>query len=448
MSRGFYRLLASNLTRYFSPKRLPADRIEKLLRSDQSPPDEIVKAFSQCDRDSDVKVCFISKMVAVPKTELPQNRRGPLTMEEIRARRAAAEEAARKTLAITEDEVQDSSVERSASLEESHVFIAIGRVFSGSLRKGDVVFGLGAKHRVGDSTYSEEITIGELYLVMGRDLVSIDVAPAGSLIGIGGIKESSKMIINTGTLSSTLNCPSFAPVYMEAVPILRVAVEPEDLMDMEKLREGMRLLNVADPCVEIMDTATGELVLGACGEVHLEKCLDDLEKIYSKIKVVRSAPIVPFRETLIEPPKVDELGENFGQQQKNFMKKFLEMESRGQKLEDDENDREEIDQASGSVSLYTINRQARIKVQAFPLPSDVRIYLEEKSDDIRSIVLGKSSLDEVEKLRSNLMGAFHKAGFAKSSATVDQIIAFGPEGFGPNILLNMVEVSALLFMES
>ena len=38
------------------------------------------------------------------------------------------------------------------------------------------------------------------------------------------------------------------------------------------------------------------------------------------------------------------------------------------------------------------------------------------------------------------MDVFHKAGFAKSSATVDQIIAFGPEGFGPNILLNMVEV--------
>jgi ribosome assembly protein 1 len=224
------------------------------------------------------------------------------------------------------------------------------------------------------------------------------------------------------------------------VPILRVAVEPQDLMEMEKLREGLKLLNVAYPCVEIMDTATGELVLGACGEVHLEKCLDDLENIYSKIKVVRSAPIVPFRETLIEPPKVDELGESFGQQQKNFMKKFIEMENRGQILEDDENDREEIDQASGSVMLYTINRQARIKVQAFPLPTCVRLFLETRSEDLRSIHIGKASKEFNDHIRSSLMDVFHKAGFAKSSATVDQIIAFGPEGFGPNILLNMVEV--------
>ncbi|CBY10085.1 unnamed protein product [Oikopleura dioica] len=367
-------------------------------------------------------VCFISKMIAVPKKELPQNRRGPLSMEEIRARRAAAEEAAAKASAVESNEIVE--VKRSDSEEESHVFIAIGRVFSGKISKGDRIHGLGAKHRVGESTFSEEITIGELYLVMGKDLLSIDVAPAGALVGIGGIKEASTMIINTGTLSSTLRCPSFAPVYMEAVPILRVAVEPEDLMEMEKLREGLKLLNVADPCVEIMDTATGELVLGACGEVHLEKCLDDLETRDVKsphdfhlTSGKRSAPIVPFRETLIEAPKVDELGESFGQQQ------------------------EEIDQASGSVTLYTINRQARIKVQAFPLPSSVRLFLETRSEDLRSIILGKASLEFNDEIRSSLMDVFHKAGFAKSSATVDQIIAFGPEGFGPNILLNMVEIN-------
>ena len=54
----------------------------------------------------------------------------------------------------------------------------------------------------------------------------------------------------------------------------------------------------------------------------LIKCLDDLEKHFAKCKVNRSEPIVPFRETLVNPPKVDELGENFGEQQKKFMEKF------------------------------------------------------------------------------------------------------------------------------
>ena len=79
------------------------------------------------------------------------------------------------------------------------------------------------------------------------------------------------MIINTGTLSSSFECPSFAPVYMDTVPILRVAVEPAELSQMEQLRDGLKLLNISDPVVEILDSATGELVVGACGEMHLEK---------------------------------------------------------------------------------------------------------------------------------------------------------------------------------
>ncbi|CBY42185.1 unnamed protein product [Oikopleura dioica] len=97
------------------------------------------------------------------------------------------------------------------------------------------------------------------------------------------------------------------------------------------------------------------------------------------------------------------------------MRKFVEMENRGQILE------------------------RGLKVQAFPLPSSVRLFLETRSGDLRSIILGKASLEFNDEIRSSLMDVFHKAGFAKSSATVDQIIAFGPEGFGPNILLNMVE---------
>ena len=54
-------------------------------------------------------------------------------MEEIRARRAAAEEAAAKASAVESNEIVE--VKRSDSEEESHVFIAIGRVFSGKISK-------------------------------------------------------------------------------------------------------------------------------------------------------------------------------------------------------------------------------------------------------------------------------------------------------------------------
>ena len=118
---------------------------------------EIREAFSDCDPKSAVSACFISKMISVPKSELPQNRRGPLTMDEIRARRSKAEEAAREQ--TNEDSTSDQSETRTDTDQSDHVFIAISRVFSGTLKTGDKIFALGAKHKIGEEKFAEEITI-------------------------------------------------------------------------------------------------------------------------------------------------------------------------------------------------------------------------------------------------------------------------------------------------
>lgn len=47
---------------------------------------------------------------------------------------------------------------------------------------------------------------------------------------------------------------------------------------MPKLVRGMRLLNQADPCAEVLIQETGEHVLVTAGEVHLQRCLDDLRE--------------------------------------------------------------------------------------------------------------------------------------------------------------------------
>lgn len=43
-------------------------------------------------------------------------------------------------------------------------------------------------------------------------------------------------------------------------------------MDLPKLVEGLRLLNQADPCVEVLVQETGEHVILTAGELHLEVC--------------------------------------------------------------------------------------------------------------------------------------------------------------------------------
>lgn len=45
------------------------------------------------------------------------------------------------------------------------------------------------------------------------------------------------------------------------------------------------------------------------GEVHLQRCVDDLQERYAGVPVSTSDPIVPFRETIIPPPTYDRLNE-------------------------------------------------------------------------------------------------------------------------------------------
>ena len=53
----------------------------------------------------------------------------------------------------------------------------------------------------------------------------------------------------------------------------------------------------------------GEHVLVGTGEVHIQRCIDDLKKRYANVEVKVSDPIIPFRETVVPPPKVDMVNE-------------------------------------------------------------------------------------------------------------------------------------------
>jgi len=50
--------------------------------------------------------------------------------------------------------------------------------------------------------------------------------------------------------------------------------------DMKQLAEGLSLLYQSDPCVEISTEKSGGYTIAAAGEVHLQKCLDDLRNLY------------------------------------------------------------------------------------------------------------------------------------------------------------------------
>ncbi|XP_062295656.1 elongation factor-like GTPase 1 [Scomber scombrus] len=480
-----------------SPLDMAAERVEKLMsvgarRFDSLPKQtqELKKAFLQCSSEENAPVIvFVSKMFAVDSKALPQNRQRPLTQEEIAQRRDLARQrhadrmAAGQPAETTENNrdptlsgstaqegqsagaitaKMESLIVRESKPEEEEeqkeTFIAFARVYSGVVKKGQRVFVLGPKYDPAQgmsmlpegcsaSDCASEVphmsccSMESIYLLMGRELDELEEVPAGNVLGIGGLGEC---VLKSATLSTSPACPPFTPLNFEATPIVRVAVEPKHPSEMPKLVRGMRLLNQADPCAEVMIQETGEHVLVTAGEVHLQRCLDDLRERFAKIEITASKPIIPFRETVVRPPKLDMVNEEMGRQHKlAIIHQVKDEVSQGRS-----SDNFHVD-PTGLVTLTTPNRLATVSVQATPLPQEVTSLLESSSELIRTLEQINMSLREGKnlevsprtleaitefkaKLESLLQGR-------KWRNAVERIWAFGPRRYGPNILLNSVE---------
>ena len=107
-------------------------------------------------------------------------------------------------------------------------------------------------------------------------------------------------VVRGVTLSSDPRCPSLATLKYQASPIMRVAVEPENPSELPQLQRGLRLLGQADPSVQVALADSGEYVIVALGELHLEHCLRCLRDDFAKIEVRASPPIISFRETITQ----------------------------------------------------------------------------------------------------------------------------------------------------
>lgn len=477
-----------------SPLDISVERVEKLLcgssRLFDSLPTEtqqLKEAFLQCCREENAPVIvFVSKMFAVDAKALPQNKQRPLTQEEIALRRELARQKHAEKMAINQGQEPASSSsacqvpvnsentkghaqtlpnERENTTQKSDqqeaenksYFIAFARVFSGVVRRGQRIFVLGPKYDPAealpklpsDCPISADISaiphmaccsLDKLYLLMGRELEDLEEVPAGNVLGISGLED---FVLKSATLSTSPACLPFIPLNFEATPIVRVAVEPTHPSEMPQLVKGMKLLNQADPCVEVLIQETGEHVLITAGEVHLQRCLDDLRERFAKIEVSASAPIIPFRETIIRPPKLDMVNEDMGKQQKvaiiHQVKEELSKSPEGVQIEPD-----------GLVTLTTSNKVTTLSVRAVPLPEEVTHLLEKNSDLIRTmeqINLAFSEGTSAIQVNETTIGRIcdfkrqleqHLQGRRWRNA-VDQIWSFGPRGYGPNILLNCID---------
>ncbi len=167
--------------------------------------------------------------------------------------------------------------------------VAVGRVFSGSVKKGVELHLAGA-------VKTEKVQ--QVGVFMGPDRVPVDEVPAGNIAAIVGLKD-----VFIGETASEGQIVPFEEIKHYSQPVVAKAIEAKDSKDTMKLIDALRSLSKEDQTLFVeINQETGEHIMRGMGELHLEIIETKLKDDY-KVNIVTSEPIVVYRETIEKETK-------------------------------------------------------------------------------------------------------------------------------------------------
>ena len=169
--------------------------------------------------------------------------------------------------------------------------LTFARVYSGTLRKGDVML---------NSTKGKRERVGRMMMMHSNNREDIDVAFAGDIIALAGLKDT--------TTGDTL-CSQGDPVVLETMtfpdPVIEIAVEPRTKIDQERMSQGLQRLAAEDPSFRIeTDRESGQTIMKGMGELHLDILVDRLKREF-RVEANIGAPQVAYRETVSREAEID-----------------------------------------------------------------------------------------------------------------------------------------------
>uniref|UniRef100_A0A671MRI0 Elongation factor 2-like n=1 Tax=Sinocyclocheilus anshuiensis TaxID=1608454 RepID=A0A671MRI0_9TELE len=258
-------------------------------------------------------------------------------------------------------------------------FYAFGRVFSGVVCTGQKVRIMGPNFTPGKKEDLYIKPIQRTILMMGRYVEPIEDVPCGNIVGLVGVDQ---FLVKTGTITTFENAHNMRIMKFSVSPVVRVAVEAKNPADLPKLVEGLKRLAKSDPMVQCIIEESGEHIVAGAGELHLEICLKDLEEDHACIPLKKSDPVVSYRETVSE----------------------------------------ESDQVCLSKSP---NKHNRLYMKARPLPDGL-------AEDI-----DKGDVTARQELKQRARYLAEK--YEWEVAEARKIWCFGPDGTGPNILVDITK---------
>ena len=163
--------------------------------------------------------------------------------------------------------------------------VATGRIFSGTVKKGEQVYIVGSK--------PIQERIQQVYFYEGAKKEIVDQLPAGNIVGISGLKS-----IAGDTISDKKDFEPFEALKHVFDPVITKAIEAKNAADLPRLIEVLKQVGKEDPSLKIeINEETGENLMSGMGELHLEVVENRIRKD-KNIEVITSAPIVVYRETV------------------------------------------------------------------------------------------------------------------------------------------------------
>ncbi|KAK8500724.1 hypothetical protein V6N12_031384 [Hibiscus sabdariffa] len=258
-------------------------------------------------------------------------------------------------------------------------FFAFGRVFSGKVSTGLKVRIMGPNYvpgEKGDFVKSVQRTV----IWMGKKQETVEDVPCGNTVAMVGLDQS---ISKTATLTNEkeVDAHPIRAMKFSVSPVVRVAVQCKVASDLPKLVEGLKRLAKSDPMVVCYMDESGEHIVSGAGELHLEICLKDLQEDFmGGAEIIKSDPVVPFRETVLE-------------------------------------------RSCRTVMSKSPNKHNRLYMEARPLEEGLSEAIDE----------GRIGPSDDPKVRSKTLA--DEFGWDKDLAK--KIWCFGPETTGPNMLVDM-----------
>ncbi|MFP3304061.1 MAG: elongation factor EF-2 [Nitrososphaeria archaeon] len=162
--------------------------------------------------------------------------------------------------------------------------VAVGRLFSGTVRDGDLLYLINAKRQ-------ERVQSVSMFMGPFREIVGY--LPAGNVPALLGLQHASA----GETLSSVKDIVPFESIKYVSEPVVTIAVEPKNPRDLPKLIEILQNMHLEDPnLVVTINQETGETLLSGMGVLHLEIATTLIQD--QGIEIVTSKPLINYRETI------------------------------------------------------------------------------------------------------------------------------------------------------